>query len=211
MEKKPDGLCQHAPDDREKTMTFLFEHTWVWVAVAVTVGLIGYSRFVNDKNNRTLLITVVATAVVLIGGVALERYIETDREALRRTLKEISAAITDDDFAQVKKYTAPDADQLRGLASEGMARAKLSLVNFRNIEIKVNDMTVPTTAELRFIVLFRGSPKDRTWLGMGDAEFIDQFRFTAVFEKHDDRWLATDEVIFDDRFPLSYMNTSPMR
>jgi len=191
-------------------MSFVFEHTWIWVVFAVIVGFIGYSVFVNDKKNRTLLITIIATGLVLVGGVALERSIETDNEALRRTLKEISVAITNDDFAQVRTYTAPDAEQLRGLAAEGMARAKLTLVNFRNIEIKVNDMTVPTTAELRFSVIFRGRPKDRTWLGMGDAEFIDQFRFTAVFEKHDDRWLATDEVIFEDRFPLSYINTSPM-
>jgi len=191
-------------------MSFLFEHTWIWVVFAAITGFIGYSMFVNDKKNRTLLITVIATAVVLIGGVALERYIETDNEAIRRTLKEISAAITSDDFALVKTYTAPDAGHLRGLAAEGMARARLSLVNFRNIQIQVNDTTVPTTAELRFSVVFRGRPKDRTWLGMGDAEFFDQFRFTAVFEKHDDRWLATDEVIFEDRFPLSYMNTSPM-
>jgi len=192
-------------------MSFVFEHTWIWVVFAAIVGFIGYSRFVNDKKNRTLLITVIATAVVLIGGVALERYIETDREALRRTLKEISAAITADDLKTVLSYTSPDAEKLRGLAAEGMTRAKLSLVNFRNIQIQINDATSPITAELRFIVLFRGSPKDKAWLGIGDAEFIDQFRFTAVFEKHDDRWLATDEVIFDDRFPLSYMNTSPMR
>jgi len=192
-------------------MSFLFEHTWIWVVFAAIVGFIGYSRFVNDKKNRTLLITVIATAVVLIGGVALERYIETDREALRRTLKEISAAITADDLKTVLSYTAPDAEKLRGLAAEGMTRAKLSLVNFRNIQIQINDATSPITAELRLIVLFRGSPKDKTWLGMGDAEFIDQFRFTAVFEKHEKGWLATDEVLFDDRFPLSYMNTSPMR
>ena len=185
-------------------MSFLFEHTWIWVVLAAITGFIGYSRFVNDKKNRTLLMTVIATAVVLIGGVALERFIETDQEALRRTLKEISAAITSDDFALVKTYTAPDAEKLRGLAAEGMARAKLSQVIFRNIEIKVNDSTVPTTAELRFSVIFSGRPKDVTWLGIGDAEFRDQFRFTAVFEKHDNRWLATDEVLFDDRFPLSY-------
>ena len=190
-------------------MSFLFEHTWIWVVFAAIVGLIGYSQFINDKKNRTLLITVIATAVVLIGGVALERYIETDREALRRMLKEISAAITSDDTKAVLSHTSPDAEKLRGLAAEGMARAKLSRAIFRNIEIKVNDTTVPTTAELRFIVFFSGSSKDRTWLGIGDAEFHDQFRFTAVFEKHDDRWFATDEVIFDDRFPLSYMNTSP--
>jgi len=191
-------------------MSFLFEHTWIWVVLAAITGFIGYSLFVNDKKNRTLLITVIATAVVLIGGVALERYIETDREALRRTLKEISAAITSDDFALVKTYTAPDAEKLRGLAAEGMARAKLSRVIFRNIEIRVNDATVPTTAELRFSVFFSGRSKDRTLLGIGDAEFHDQFRFSAVFEKHEKGWLATDEVIFENRFPLSYLNTTPV-
>ena len=87
--------------------------------------------------------------------------------------------------------------------------AKLSLVHFGNVEIKVNDATVPTTAELHFIVSFRGSTKDKSAI-WGDAEFFDRFRFTAVFEKHDDRWLATDDILFDNRFPLSYTNTSPM-
>ena len=190
-------------------MSFFVEHIWVWVVFAVIVGFIGYSMFVNDKKNRTLLVTIIATAVVLIGGVALERYIETDNEALRRTLTEISAAIKADDFTTVKTYIAPDAAQLRGLAAEGMRMTKLSIVHFGNVEIKVNDSTVPTTAELRFIVSFRGSSKDSSFI-LGDAEFFDRFRFTTIFEKHGDRWLATDEVLFDDRFPLSYMNTSPM-
>ena len=190
-------------------MTFLFEHTWIWVVFAAITGFIGYSMFVNDKKNRTLLVTVIATAVVLIGGVALERYIETDQEALRRTLKEISAAIKADDFKQVNGFIAPDAAQLRGLAAAGMGMAKLSVVHFGSVEIKVNDSTVPTTAELRFIVTFRGSSKDKAFI-LGDAEFFDQFRFTAIFEKHGDRWLATDDILFDGGFPLNYTNTSPM-
>jgi ketosteroid isomerase-like protein len=190
-------------------MTFLFELTWVWVVFAAIVGGIGYSMFVNDKKNRTLLVTIIATVVILIGGVALERSIETDREAIRRTLKEISAAITADDLKTVLSYTTPDAAQLRGVATAGMAQAKLSLVHFRNIEINVNDMTVPTTAELSFIVTFRGSAKGNTFLG--GSEFFDQYKFPrVVFEKHDTRWLATDEVDFDIRFPLSYGNTLPV-
>jgi hypothetical protein len=192
-----------------KTMTFLFENFWVWVIFAMIVGFIGYSMFVNDKKNRTLLITIIATAVVGIGGVALELYIETDNEVLRRTLKEIATAIKADDIAKVKSYTAPDAEQLRGVATEGMKRARLSLVHFGNVEIKVNDMTSPMTAELRFIVTFRGSSKDNSFI-LGDAEFFDRYSFTATFEKHGDRWLATDDVLFDNRFPLNYMNTSPV-
>ena len=190
-------------------MTFLFEHTWIWVVFAAITGFIGYSMFVNDKKNRTLLVTIIVTTVVLVGGVALERYIETDREALRRTLKEIATAIKADDVTTVKSYTAPDAEKLRGLAVAGMGMAKLSLVHFGNVEIKINDSTVPTTAELRFIVSFRGSSRDRSFV-LGDAEFFDRFSFTAIFEKHGDRWLATDDVLFDNRFPLSYMNTSPI-
>ena len=190
-------------------MSFLFEHTWVWLVFAAIVGFIGYSMFVNDKKNRTLLVTVIVTVVVLVGGVALERYIETDREALRRTLTEIAAAIKADDFKTVNTYIAPDATQLRGVAAAGMGMAKLSLVHFGSVEIKVNDSTVPTTAELQFIVSFRGRSKDRSFI-LGDAEFFDRFRFTAIFEKHGDRWLATNDVLFDNHFPLSYTNTTPI-
>ena len=109
----------------------------------------------------------------------------------------------------LKTYIAPDAPKLRGLAAEGMQRAKLSIVYFGNVEIKINDSTVPTTAELRFIVTFRGSSKDHSFF-LGDAEFFDRFRFTALFEKHGDRWLATDDILFDPNFPLSYVNTTPM-
>ena len=189
-------------------MSFLFEHTWIWVVFTAIVFFIGYSMFINDKKNRTLLATVIATMVVLIGGVALERTIETDREALRRTLKEISAAIKSDDFQQVNAYIAPDATQLRGLATAGMERARLSQVYFHNIEIRVNDLTVPTTAELRFVVAFRGRGKGSSFFVSTDFEFYDQYRFTATFEKHDNRWLATDDILFDDRFPLNFTNTT---
>lgn len=188
-------------------MNFFVENAWVWVVLAVIVFAVGYSIFINDKKNRTLLVTILASAVVLSGGLALERYIETDNEAIRRTMKEISAAVRADDIELVKTYTAPDAGKLRGLATAGMNMAKLTTVNFRNIEIKINDSTVPTTAELRFSVTFRGRAKKNTvW---GEGEFFNRYSFTAIFEKHDDRWLATDEVIFDNQFPLNYSNTIP--
>ncbi len=189
-------------------MSFFLENFWAWIILAAFVFFIGYAIFVNDKKNLTLFVTIIATAVILVGGIALERYIETDREAIKRTLKEISAAIKADDLTKVKSYTAPDAEKLRGVATAGMAQAKLSVVHFGNVEIKINDSTVPTTAELRFIVSFRGQAKGNTFFG--DSELFDRYRFTAIFEKHGDRWLATDDVLFDDRFPLKYSNTAPV-
>ena len=191
-------------------MSFLFEHVWIWVVLAAVVFFIGYSIFINDKKNRTLLTTVIATAVVLIGGIALERSIETDREAIRRTLNEIAAAIKADDIETVKTHIAPDASHLRGLATYGMAEANLSAVWFSNVEIKVNDLTVPTTAELRFVVAFRGRGKGNSPFVSSDFEFFDRYRFTVLFEKHGDRWLATDDILFDDRFPLNFSNTTPV-
>ena len=190
-------------------MAIFVESVWVWVILAVVVFVLGYSMFVNDKKNRTLLLTVLASALVLCGGLALERYVETDKEAIRRTMKEISTAIKADDIALVKTYTAPDADQLRDLATAGMNQAKLTTVNFSNIDIKINDMTVPMTAELDFTASFRGRLKGQTLFG--DGEFFDRYNFTVIFEKHDDRWLATDDIIFDNRFPLKFIKTQSTR
>lgn len=194
-------------------MAFFVEHAWIWVVFAAVVFALGYSMFVNDKKNRTLLATVLASALVLVGGLALERYIETDKEAIRRTMKEISAAIRADDLALVKTYTATDAELLRGVATAGMNQAKLSTVTFSNITIKINDSTVPVTAELHFTAAFRGRLKGNTMFGDGD--FFDRYEFTVIFEKHDDgkggvRWLATDEIIFDNRFPLKFTNSHSM-
>jgi hypothetical protein len=187
-------------------MAIFVESVWIWVVLGIVVFAVGYSLFVNNKKSSTLLLTVLASAIVLFGGLALERYIETDNEAIRRTLKEISAAIRSDSIEQVKTYTAPDAEKLRGLATAGMNMATLSTVNFSNVEIKVNDATVPVTAELRFTVTFRGRSKNNPlW---GEGEFFNRYKFTAIFEKHGNCWLATDEVIFDPQFPLSYSNTS---
>ena len=181
-------------------MAIFVESIWIWVILAVVVFVLGYSMFINDKKNRTLLLTVLASALVLCGGLALERYIETDKEAIRRTMKEISTAIKADDIALTKTYTAPDANQLRDLATVGMNQAKLTTVHFSNIDIKVNDMTVPMTAELNFTTAFRGRLKGQSMFGEG--EFYNRYPFTVIFEKHDDRWLATDDIIFDNRFPL---------
>ena len=183
-------------------MAFFVESTWIWVVLAAAVFALGYSMFVNDKKNRTLLLTVLASALVLVGGLALERNIETDKEAIRRTMKEISAAIRADDLKLVTSYTAPDAEKLRSLATVGMNQAKLSTVIFSNINIKVNDATVPVTAEVFLVANFRGRLKGQTMFG--ESDFFDQFQFTVIFEQHDKRWLATDDIIFDPRFPLKY-------
>ena len=190
-------------------MAIFVESVWVWVILAVVVFILGYSMFVNDKKNRTLLLTVLASALVLCGGLALERYVETDKEAIRRTMKEISTAIKADDITLVKTYTAPDANQLRDLATNGMNQAKLTTVHFSNIDIKVNDATVPVTAELDFTAAFRGRLKGQTMFGEG--EFFDRYNFTVLFEKHDNRWLATDDIVFDGRFPLKFIKEQSAR
>lgn len=183
-------------------MALFVESVWIWVVIAAVVFAFGYSMFVNDKRNRTLLVTVLASAIVLCGGLALERYVETDKEAIRRTMREIATIIKADDLERVKTYTAPDAEQLRDLATRGMGMAKLTVVNFSNINIKLNDATVPMTAELNFTAAFRGRTKDSSLFGDGD--FFNQYQFTVLFEKHGDRWLATDDIIFDGRFPIKF-------
>ncbi|MDR1492768.1 MAG: hypothetical protein LBT05_08610 [Planctomycetaceae bacterium] len=182
-------------------MNFLFEHQWIWIVFAGAVFVLGYSAFVNGKRNKTLVLTVAASLTALIGGLTLEHFIVTDRETIRQTLREISAAIRADNIEKVKSFITTDADVLRGVAERGMSQAKLTTVNFSNVEIKINDATSPVTAELSFTVFFRGKLKGSSIFG--NSDFFDRYSFTVIFEKNGDKWLATDAVKYDQRFPIS--------
>jgi ketosteroid isomerase-like protein len=183
-------------------MNFFFEHQWIWIVLAGIIFVIGYSTFLNNKQNKTLFLTIAAAMIVLVGGLALEHFIITDKEAIRRTLRDISAAIRADNLEKVKSFTTPDAFVLRDVATRGMAQAKLTTVNFTNVNIKINDATSPVTAELSFTVFFRGRLKGHSLFG--DGEFFDRYSFIALFEKNGDQWLATDNVKYDQRFPISH-------
>ncbi|MDR1385224.1 MAG: hypothetical protein LBJ67_15450 [Planctomycetaceae bacterium] len=183
-------------------MNFFFEYQWIWVVFAGVAFAIGYSAFINNKQNKTLLTTIAAAVVVLIGGLTLEHFIITDKETIHQTLRGISAAIRADDIEKVKSFTTPDAVVLRDVATRGMTQVKLTTVNFSNVTIKINDATSPVTAELSFIVFFRGKLKGNSMFG--DGEFFDRYSFTALFEKNGDQWLATDDVRYDQRFPISH-------
>ena len=189
-------------------MSLLFESKLFWIIAGIITFGIGYGFFANSRSNKTLLITLISTAVVLVGGLTLEYFVVTDAETIRATFRQVSSAICDDDLDRVKTFIARDADQIRGVAVSGMSQARLDVVNFSHFEIQVNDATVPTTARVGFMVTFHGRLREGTLLS--GQPFGERYHFTVTLEKSGKRWLVTDDVVFDDGFPLSYGNTHPV-
>ncbi|MCL2346642.1 MAG: nuclear transport factor 2 family protein [Planctomycetaceae bacterium] len=189
-------------------MSLLFESKLFWIIAGIITFGIGYGFFANSRSNKTLLITLISTAVVLIGGLTLEHFVVTDAETIRATFRQVSTAICDDDLDRVKTFIVPNADHIRGVAVSGMSQARLDVVNFSNFGIQINDATVPTTAQVSFTVTFHGRLKEGTFLS--GQPFGERYHFTVTLEKSEKKWLVTDDIIFDNRFPLSYGNTQPV-
>ena len=134
-------------------MIFL-ENIWIWFGLAFIVGAVGYYAFLNDRQIRTLGITAGATVAVLILGLALTYFVDTDRKSITRTLNGLAATIERDDLDGVlDRYIAPRANYTRGLARLHMGKTgyiRVTSAKFRDLKTEVNRLTSPPTAQVSF-------------------------------------------------------------
>lgn len=116
--------------------------------------------------------------------------IETDREAIKRTINEVAEAIEQNDHARVFSYIHPGA-------GEGIARARAELPQYefsdarvtRVKSISVNQETSPPTAlaEFNVVVAVRRSGQN-----------VKVARFVKVyFMQENGRWLVRDYEHFE--------------
>jgi hypothetical protein len=168
-------------------MMFL-ESPWPIITVGIVLeAILAVMLFTTRRG--VLLWAVVGVLVLTGGGVLVERLVVTEREQVEMALDDGIAALKSNQLDRVLTVLAPTATDTRRQVEWGYGLVEITGVSLHNIQIEVNDLTSPPTAEVGcdVVIYFRGKSNTIThdrWPG----------HFTMHYEKHGDRWLVVDPV-----------------
>ena len=149
----------------------------VLAAVAVT-----YQRGV-------VLLAMLGVLLLVAGGVVLERLVVTEVERVEASLDGVAAALEANDLNGALQYVSPSADQTRSRAGEVLRWVRFTEVKVNSLEITINDLTSPPTAEAKFTGVFHF--QDRTGKLFRESYAMG---LTVELRLEGDRWLITNHI-----------------
>ncbi len=128
----------------------------------------------------------VGVLVVVFAGVGLEMLVVTDVERVEATLDGAVEALEANDLNRLLDgYIAPEAIQARGLATAALRRVDVTSAKISNLNIEVNRLTSPPTAQAQFLGSVHYEPHD--------FERVPYRHYSARldvrFRLEDDRWI----------------------
>ncbi len=179
-------------------MSIFVDSLWIWFVLAFVVGAVGYTMFVNDRKIQTLALTVLTTIAVLVLGLSLYYWVDTDQKSIKRTLDGLIATIQKDDADKViDQYISPKAKNTRGKARANMGLVRITSARYRDLKIKVNPLTSPPTAEISFEATVFFNWKNRAEFPSDQAiPQIVKFQLVELEKTPSNSWLVTDKCEF---------------
>jgi hypothetical protein len=176
------------------------------VLVGVIGGLLATLAlvvFLARRNLPSLVALVGAVALTLL-GLVIERMVETEREQVERSVREVLAAVEANDLARVFNAIDPAATRVRNDASALMPLIKVEKArSLSAVEAIVESAANPTTAMSRFRAFLQGI---HTRSGMQVAYFNQQVDIHWV--KRGDRWLIEDYTAYYDEKPIDAVGSA---
>ena len=165
-------------------MTYLAENAlpiWACGAVALTMALIVYLQTRANGALAAMAAVVAITAALLIA----ERFIETPREAVERTLYELAAAVEANDVPGALGFLSPSANgQIRKDIETLMPLVKIERARLIGApKVEVNYSADPLTATVQCRGLVVATDKRNGIKGGAEDELIMNWVY------HGDRWL----------------------
>lgn len=167
-------------------MDWLFESLWTILIVGIVVEIVLGLVLLNTGRGAVLVAMV---AVALLVGVAavVERMVVTDREAVTNALYGAAVALEANDLDELFTYVGPEAQSLRGRATEVLPRIRIKEAKIGGLQVTVNRVNNPPTARTelvgRFIVedIAQQIPYEN---------YVQ--RFAIHWRRDGDRWLMVD-------------------
>jgi len=175
-------------------MTMLVENPVLALAIAIIAAAVFGGLFISTRRG-VFLVGVGAAVLVALVGVAVERLVVTERERVEMTLDQLAAALAwdtpdlDAKTARVMEFLSPSAVKTRARAEWALSRFTVTGASVRNLEITMNDLTSPPSAECKFDGLI--TIADRQGYIPGRAYPV---HFTAKLRKEGDRWLVAEHT-----------------
>jgi hypothetical protein len=132
--------------------------------------------------------------VLVFAGVALEMLVVTEVEQVEATLDGVTEALEDNDVERLlNDYVHSSAMNTRRRAITAMQMVEITSAKISGLEISINRLTSPPTAEAQFRGVVRFEPL---------SEMIHYRYYAANFDvqlrQDRDRWLITDHVEYHE-------------
>ena len=142
-----------------------------------------------------LLLAMLGVLLLVLGGVALEWLVVTEVERVEASLDGVAAALEANDSNAVVSYISPAASGTRSRAQWALSEYEVTDTTIRNLEISVNRLTSPPTAEARFDGVISLAARKGAMLPYNNYPA----QFTVKFRLEGDRWLITGHSEGDRR------------
>ena len=156
----------------------------VLLAGLIAVAILAVLFF---NTGRGLFLAIIAGVVVLVlAGLAVERFVVTEREEVETALYGLAGAMEANDKNAAVALLSPSAAETRARAEWAFARFEIKQANISNLEIEINNLTSPPSATAQFDGFIQVHDRKETI-----PYNAQNFYFTVHFEKEDDRWLIT--------------------
>jgi hypothetical protein len=154
------------------------------VAVAVLASVLP-----RTQRYGLVFLAMAAVLVLTVAGVVFERLVVTEREQVEAVLDDIASALEDNDVDGVLDHLSPAATPTRTRARLAMEELVITDAGIRNLEVAINRLTSPVTAEARF----DGVIRYRFRTGDIGRNFYAA-RFVVVLQLEEGRWMVTDHI-----------------
>ena len=175
-------------------MNSLFEDPKLIIFVGVIAVAVLASILTRTARYKLVLSAMVGVLLITIAGVVLERVVVTEKEKVEATIDGAAAALEDNDVDRVLYYISESADRTRTRAEWSLEQIEVIDTKIRNLEIIINELTSPPTAEARFdgVIYYRlkVASTGREWY---PAQIFVELR------RENGRWLITDHVEHETR------------
>lgn len=170
-------------------MTMLVEDPKLVILLGI-IGLAVLASLLPRTQRIGLVFLGMAGVLVLtVAGVLVERFVVTEREEVEAAVYGITDALEANDVAGVLGYVAPSAKHTRSRAQWALGQITVLDTGVRHLDITINHLTSPPTAEISFDGTIRYDYKTP---GIGRNFYASHF--VVLLEKDGDRWLVTDHV-----------------
>ena len=170
-------------------MNLLLENYWPWILFGILGEAIVAVALLRTGRGVLLWAMVGVLAIVLL-GVAVVKWVPTERKAVAATIYDTAKALEANDLDGVLKHIMPSDEQTRADADRYMSMFEFSEVKIRYLEITINYLTSPWTAKATFNVSATGRDRSGQWgQGTRPAKLIVQLL------RQPNGWMISDHVL----------------
>jgi hypothetical protein len=186
-------------------MNWIFESPLTIVLLGAAALALLSTVWVQTGKSQVLIAMGVVGAL-LIAGLVVERMVQTDREKLEATVRDIAADVRRNDHAQLYQHIAKSAPELRARAQAEIPNyqfTECTVTKFYRVEVKSDKR--PKEAEVEFMVSVSGNFNYQGFQ-TGDGTYLRFVRLYFV-EEPNGEWKVRDYA-HDD--PSAAMVNKPL-